>query len=131
MEFITIIGAISIIVPIFFLISRRNLRKNGIHTTATVLQTVYRQGRGRNASSSYWTVFEFRTNGQTVEVEYNVGIQKRKFRNGSNVEIIYHPNNPERIIVENDRRPMVIINSVIFMVFGAVLLGIGLFSIFS
>jgi len=134
MQFVMLVGIISFIVPMFFLISRRNIRKNGIHTTATVLRTDYKRVPHYVSGSQYrggslFTILEFQANGQVVEAQYDAGSSSSKLNEGRNMEIIYHPANPKRIIVKEDGRPVVVVRAVAFMLFGVVLLLIVLWNI--
>jgi len=133
MQFIILVGGISFIIPILILISRRNIRKNGIHTTATVLRTDYKRVPHYVSGSQYrggscYAILEFQANGQMVEAQYEI-VRSLKLSKGRNMEIIYHPTNPKRIIVKEDGRLVVVVRTVVFMLFGATLLLIGLWNI--
>ena len=106
---------VSVILPVVFtlggtvfLITRINIRKNGVSTTAVVVKTVQVDG-GVEWGYSYCPILRYQANGREFETKYNVGRMSPWYKDGEVLEIMYNRKKPNKIIVENDKLPLFMI----------------------
>ena len=112
-------GFFSVVVGISTLLFKMTLIRSGGRTTATVVRTERRKMRNG------WThipILRYMVNGREYIAEYHGSINP-KYEDGEILEVMYHKNNPNKMIVEGDKLQYV--GSILFMLIGLVMFGIG------
>ena len=112
MDFILgfIMGAIFLTIPIVDIIRARSIKQNGVEVDAVVLRTE----KSGTHQISYYPVFEYHYEGETIEKRHNTVTTSPKYKNGDIVRIIIHKDNPKQFLVQNDTTRTIVI---IFLAF--------------
>ena len=100
------IGVLLLLVSLFVIMRRRKLVESGERASAIVVKSL--TGNIHGSRTLYFPVVKYRAhNGQEYEVRYNIGSEKRKYKDGESVEIIYRSENPQKIIFANTKGHMI------------------------
>jgi len=117
-----ILGSSCIVAAIYLFISKRNILNYGEYADARVVESIHRRGR---RGGTYIPVLEYEVGGEVHRVQYSVGNANAKYKDGEMVKIIYNRENVENVVIEGDNTKYVV--SVVFGIFGVVMLGLSLF----
>ena len=122
--FLLTLGGIALFfAAIHLLVMRKKIIDNGQSADATVVR-IERRGFGR--SRRFHPVFSYEADGgTTLETVHHIGSPMPKYVEGEVVRIVYNKEDPKKITIEGDSTYAV--RSVIYVVLGVFLLGIGIF----
>ena len=118
-----IAGMLIIGMAVSVLLLKRDLIQNGGRTTATVLRT---ERRRMQRGWTHIPILEYTIDGHRYEKEHH-GNARPKYKDGETLELMYRKNNPHKAMVVGDK--LQYIGSVLFMLAGLVMIGIGLASL--
>ena len=118
-----IMGSLSIIFPLGFLLQKWSIKKNGEYADATVIKT--KRVRSRDGFT-YIPVVKYDANGRIYETESNVGHIRPRYEDGETVRIIYSKKDAKKIVILKDGPTAAIIIG-IFLLIGAIMFGVVLY----
>ena len=100
-------------------LNHRNIILNGITTNATVFKTEREiVSSGEGSSYNYHPVFLYTVEGKQFKVKYSKGNIRPKFPDGTNTQIIYHKQNPEKICLPKEKTRIFL--NVLYLILGIV-----------
>ena len=135
-----IVGGVFLIIlgPFLYISSKRkseNLRRNGIHTQAAVVDIKYEYVRGVDSKDSrfyYFPLLEYTAGGITQTKKYGMGTIQPQFSVGEILNIVYDPEAPDTMELEdalaNGSNLPVIFIMIVMIIVGAILLATGAFT---
>ena len=118
------LGLILLIISIGILSARnKNLKRCTAKAVGIVKDIILKSGA--NARYASWhPVIEFTTyNGMMVEIIYSFGSNRHNYSKGQEINILYDPENPERILLPDDKNIKLV--QIVFMLVGIGLIVIG------
>ena len=84
--------------------------------------------KSTHTSVAYYPIFEYSAGGRSVTKKGSTGSVKPKFKKGQSVTVRYNPNNVEQFVVAEDKGAANF--GVYFMIFGALVIVIGVVIVF-
>ncbi|MCL2674717.1 MAG: DUF3592 domain-containing protein [Defluviitaleaceae bacterium] len=116
-------GVFAVLVGIYPLLTRKNLIDNGVRTDSIVVRS---ERKKAGVGKKVFVLLKYEVDGVSHETEHQTGTSAFKYKDGETVPIIYRKDDPDKIIIENDRSAMML--SVTFIMIGAVVIltGVGI-----
>jgi len=110
-------GFFAILIGVYPLLTRKNLRDNGECVDSVVVSSERRKsGFGKRV----FVLLKYEANGATYETEYTTATSAFKYKDGEIVRIIYRKDDPRQIVIENDKST--VLTSVTFLLVGVVVI---------
>jgi len=114
-------GVFAILAGVYPLLTRKNMIDNGIHADSIVVRS---ERKKAGVGKKVFVLLKYEVNGVSHETEHQTGTATFKYKDGETVRIIYHKDDPDRIIIENDKSTIML--SITFIMIGAVVVLSGL-----
>ena len=134
-----LMGILFIGIAVCMLILSESIIRNGVYTSATVVETVAERipgaslrtgigGIGVGRAHLYHPVLKYDVNECTHDVKYH-GFTRPKYKDGETVKIKYSRDKVEKVAIVGDN--IIWIGAAIFALAGLAMIGVGLFMQFS
>jgi hypothetical protein len=98
----SLVGALLVVVGLFFFIRTRNFLGKALEVKGTVIQMVYRQNSSADSNSGggYAPVYQFETaDKQQIIKQDGLATNPPRYQVGDTIDILYDPGNPQKAYV--------------------------------
>lgn len=137
--FIILVGLVIVLIGFLFFKKHKDLKRVcTMQTTGKVIDMRREEkvstetdsdGHTRKTTSiNYFPKFQYLVDGKTFEKESTVGTNRPRFTKGQDINVMFNPSNSEQFYVVEDKEAGRF--GIYFMIFGAVILIIGIVTIF-